>query len=175
MTGEPLQPLMLELPPGSISRRRVCHFDDTPLSTPVEMPTKSGGGGCNRMTDLPTGRLHCEFRPPHAALRRRPEARGTDAMGTALCIPLCRRACSAQSVGGAGAAALGRTTRGSARQAFGGCGGGTRGRHAAVAAQCCCDGDQTKYIMYMLLPSNKPVNRNPRLNASERNRNKSRQ
>ena len=35
------------------SRRRDCHFDDTPLFAPVKTPTK-GRGGCSRLTVSPT-------------------------------------------------------------------------------------------------------------------------
>ena len=35
------------------SRRRDCHFADTPLSIPIETPTE-GRGGCSRMTAPPT-------------------------------------------------------------------------------------------------------------------------
>ena len=41
----------------STSRWRDCHFADTSLFVPVEIPTK-GGGGCSRMTASPTATLH---------------------------------------------------------------------------------------------------------------------
>ena len=40
---------------AEISRRRDCHFDDTPFFIPIEPPTK-GRGGCSRMTVSPTAR-----------------------------------------------------------------------------------------------------------------------
>ena len=39
----------------SASRRRGCHFGDTPLFIPIEPPAKSTGG-CRQMTVSPTAR-----------------------------------------------------------------------------------------------------------------------
>ena len=52
---------------GECSRRRDCHFADTPFFIPTETPAK-GRGGCSRMTVSPTAR---RVGPRRCAARRR--------------------------------------------------------------------------------------------------------